>query len=187
MLLDFGRFKGIQDQKDTPSIRLRGTEQSDGDFLLDWASHPEITRNTLGRRFPLQASSISSWISDSNHGSFPTRVAYIIESEAESCGLAQLDQIDWVSRNAWLGIWLTPKSRNRGFGRFAVGELLKLATQTLNLRQVRLLVRTDNIRAIGLYGELGFVNEGVLLDCEYRDGALTSLALMRRDLKVVSS
>lgn len=162
-------------------IELRAIEESDAEFLFQWASHPEITRHTLGRRFPMQMSSIREWIDCSNTGEFPTRLAYLIKDD-NPVGLAQLDQIDWVAKNSWLGIWVIPGAQKAGRGSLAVGLLLDLASQTLGLRQIRLLVRKDNQNAIAIYERHGFHPEGELVDAEFRDGRFQSLILMCADL-----
>jgi len=156
---------------------LRAVAEQDCSFLAAWASHPEITRNTLGRRFPTQEFLVLDWIRSSNTGQFPSRVAFIIQ-DLEPCGLVQLDQIDWVSKTAWLGIWLIPDARGIGRGSEAIAEILRYAARDLGLRQLRLLVRSDNSGAVSLYARFGFQTEGELIDAEYRDGQFQNLLLM---------
>ena len=163
-------------------IRLRGVNQSDTKFLEQWISSPELTRHTLGRRFPVQDDAIEDWIAVSNRGQFPTRIVFVIETNLP-VGMVQLDDIDWVSQNAWLGIWLVPEVRGKKIGPSAVTEILEYARLSLNLRQVRLLVRSDNLTALNLYQQLGFRHEGKLTDADFRDGQLLNLEMMRIDLK----
>lgn len=162
-------------------MKLRAIEEHDAEFLFKWASHPEIARHTLGRRFPMQMPLIRQWINNSNTGEFPTRLAYLIVDD-KPVGLAQLDQIDWVAKNSWLGVWVVPDAQKAGRGSLAVSFLLDLASQTLGLRQIRLLVRKDNQNAIAIYERLGFHQEGELVDAEFRDGTFQSLILMCIDL-----
>lgn len=162
---------------------LRAVQMGDCSFLEEWSTNVEITRNTLGRRFPAQVQAIDSWIRESNSGLFPNRLAYIIEDQLPQ-GLVQLDQIDWVSRNAWLGIWLVPSSRGKGYGSMALREILSEASDELNLRQIRLLVRSDNVVALSLYEKSGFRFEGELRAAEFREGKFISLKMLCLDLKV---
>lgn len=164
------------------AVQLRAVVEQDCAFLAEWASHPEITRNTLGRRFPTQELLVLNWIQSSNTGEFPSRVAFIIE-DLEPSGLVQLDQIDWVSKTAWLGIWLIPASRNMGFGSAALREILLKASDELNLRQVRLLVRSDNVIAKTVYLNAGFEEEGELVRAEFREGKYVNLLILRSELK----
>jgi RimJ/RimL family protein N-acetyltransferase len=162
-------------------FELRGVEEFDAEFLFKWGSHPEITRHTLGRRFPVQLSAIREWLTNTNRAEFPSRLAYIVQHQ-NPIGLVQLDQVDWVAKNAWLGIWIIPDARRAGYGSLALERLIGLATEHFGMRQVRLVVRKDNRAAIALYRKFGFQSEGELVDAEYREGALQSLVIMRRDL-----
>lgn len=160
------------------AVQLRAVIEQDCAFLAEWASHPEITRNTLGRRFPTQELLVLDWIRSSNTGEFPSRVAFIIEA-VEPSGLVQLDQIDWVSKTAWLGIWLIPAARNIGLGSIALRDIMLKAGDELNLRQVRLLVRTENVIAQTVYANAGFEVEGELIRAEFREGRYVNLLILR--------
>lgn len=152
----------------------------DLDFILEFANSQEIVRHTLGRRFPSQAPSVADWITSSNTGEFPTRIAMIIEAkQSQQVGLVQIDQINWVSRNGWFGIWLVPKQRGKGYGGFALTSIINYSFATLGLRQLRLIVRADNFAALGLYEKFGFTKEGEMVEAELVGGKLHNLIMMR--------
>ena len=167
------------------SIKLLSIDETHQEFLEAWSTHAEITRNTLGRRFPAQRNAIQAWILASNVGEYPQRIAYVV-SDSGPVGLVQLDQIDWVSGNGWLGIWLIPSSRGAGRGSLVVREICRRAIDDFGLRQLRLLVRTDNVSAIKVYKNLGFQTEGELVQAEFRDGNFLNLFVMRLDLRSAS-
>jgi len=145
---------------------------------VSWGSSPEITRHTLGRRFPAQLDAVTDWISQSNRGEFPVRMAFVVVTDTP-VGLVQIDQIDYVAQNAWMGVWLIPEVRAEGLGRQVVTRVLAIARDTLNLRQLRLIVRSDNVVAIRLYKSLGFVHEGRLERAEFREGDYLNVDVMR--------
>ena len=181
------RFLLVNDSEPISTLGLRSVETADIAFLLLWASDQEITRNTLGRKFPSQRKAIRKWIRISNSGEYPSRLAFtLVTKNDQPVGLVQLDQIDWVARNAWLGIWIIPEFRGRGFGKDAMQQLLTKASNEFNLRQIRLLVRSDNTSAVGLYERLGFKIEGELADCEYREGKYVNLQIFCRNLEAAS-
>jgi RimJ/RimL family protein N-acetyltransferase len=166
------------------SVEFRGVCGSDLSFLIRWAGELELASNTLGRRFPVQKDAVNQWIRESNTGEFPCRVAFILSSDGrEQLGLVQLDRIDWISHAAWLGIWLTPGARGRGTGKLAVNWILNYGRTVLNLRQIRLLVRADNSRAVEIYRRAGFVDEGKMIDYEFRDGEYQNVYLLRKTLR----
>lgn len=162
-------------------VRLRPIRTDlDLDFILEFANSQEIVRHTLGRRFPSQTSNVTDWISSSNTGEFPTRIAMIIEdAQSQQVGLVQIDQINWVSRNGWFGIWLIPNQRRKGYGDFSIKAIVNYSFTTLGLRQLRLIVKTDNSAAIGLYETIGFTQEGVMRDAEFVEGKFCDLVIMR--------
>jgi [ribosomal protein S5]-alanine N-acetyltransferase len=161
-------------------VRLRPIQKDlDLDFILEFANSQEIVRHTLGRRFPSQASSVADWINSSNTGEFPTRIAMIIETdESKHVGLVQVDQINWVSRNGWFGIWLVKDQRRKGYGEVSIKAIINYSFATLGLRQLRLVVKADNSAAIGLYETIGFTQEGVMRDAEFVEGKFHDLVIM---------
>ena len=167
----------------TEQVRLRPIRTDlDLDFFLEFANSQEIVRHTLGRRFPSQTSNVTDWINSSNTGEFPTRIAMIIEdAQILQVGLVQIDQINWVSRNGWFGIWLIPNQRGKGYGEFALTSIINYSFATLGLRQLRLIVRTDNSAALGLYEKFGFAKEGEMVEAELVGGKFHNLIMMRLD------
>ena len=164
-------------------VRLRPIQTDlDLDFILEFANSQEIVRHTLGRRFPSQASNVADWINSSNVGEFPTRIAMIIESgESQQAGIVQIDQINWVSRNGWFGIWLIPNHRRKGYGEFSIKAIINYSFVTLGLRQLRLIVKADHSAAIRLYKTIGFTQEGVMREAEFVEGKFHDLIIMRLD------
>ncbi len=164
-------------------VRLRPIQTDlDLDFILEFTNSQEIVRHTLGRRFPSQAPTVADWITSSNTGEFPTRIAMIIETDIDQqVGLVQIDQINWISRNGWFGIWLVPEQRRRGYGQLSIKLITDYSFATLGLRQLRLIVKADNSEALGLYKNIGFIKEGEMVDAELVEGRFHNLLIMRLD------
>jgi RimJ/RimL family protein N-acetyltransferase len=55
-----------------------------------------------------------------------------------------------------LGIAITAKKQNKGYGTEAVGALLKYGFENLGLRKIVLRAKPDNARAIHVYSKCGF-------------------------------
>lgn len=164
-------------------VRLRPIRTDlDLDFILEFANSQEIVRHTLGRRFPSQTPIVTDWINSSNTGEFPTRIAMIIEdAQSQQVGLVQIDQINWVSRNGWFGIWLIPNQRRKGYGDFSIKAIATYSFATLGLRQLRLIVKADNSDALKLYENIGFIKEGEMVQAELVGGKFHDLIMMRMD------
>ena len=65
---------------------------------------------------------------------------------------------------AELGIALTEKKQNQGFGTEAILALLKYGKETLGLKRVYLRTNLNNFRAIHVYEKCGFKEYGVKED-----------------------
>jgi ribosomal protein S18 acetylase RimI-like enzyme len=103
----------------------------------------------------------------------------IIETdESKQVGLVQVDQINWVSRNGWFGIWVVKNQRRKGYGEVSIKAIINYSFATLGLRQLRLVVKADNSAAIGLYETIGFTQEGVMRDAEFLEGKFHDLVIM---------
>ena len=84
------------------------------------------------------------------------------------------------SRKAEMAIVLDPEQQQKGYGSEAIGLLLELAFDYMNLNRVHLRVYSDNARAIACYEKCGFVREGIMrqdtFSCgEYRDTIIMSV------------
>jgi ribosomal protein S18 acetylase RimI-like enzyme len=78
-----------------------------------------------------------------------------------------------------LGIGLVPEWRGRGVGRRLMEHALE-AARAFPLARVELWVRADNARAIALYRQIGFEEEGrrrrtLLVDGVYYDDIMMAL------------
>jgi len=68
--------------------------------------------------------------------------------------------------------------KGQGYGREAVELLKQLAFEKLNCHRLWLDVYTDNVPAISLYLDLGFVQEGLLRDCQTTAHGYRSMLVM---------
>ena len=66
----------------------------------------------------------------------------------------------------------------RGIGRKVTTFCVKHGFSTLNLNRIQLTVLADNRRAIELYRSVGFVDEGVMRQAQYKDGVYKDVMLM---------
>jgi RimJ/RimL family protein N-acetyltransferase len=103
--------------------------------------------------------------------------------------LAGGEVIGWcdVRREHWpahahcgtLGMGLLPEYRGKGLGRRLMQATLDAAHEEGFVR-VELMAHADNLRAIALYEELGFVHEGVTRDSVCIDGRFVDSVVMAR-------
>jgi putative acetyltransferase len=79
-----------------------------------------------------------------------------------------------------LGITVHDAYQGRGIGKALMAAILDLADNALMLERVELEVYTDNQRAIHLYRQFGFVDEGIVPRAARRDGQWADLLYMGR-------
>jgi RimJ/RimL family protein N-acetyltransferase len=87
--------------------------------------------------------------------------------------------IDWRARSAEFGIVVGEKNYwDQGYGSEAIRLLLQHGFETLNLNRISLRVYATNERARHAYQKIGFREEGVLRQAEYRQGQYLDVILM---------
>lgn len=161
-------------------VYLRPVEYGDLDFTLRNRQHPEIRAATLGRVFPVTPENELRWYQGLGVGEYPGRVVFVACNRNDvRVGMFHLGDINWVSRTAWLGIWVAPECQGKGYGRAILEEGLAYGYAALGLRQVRLEVLSENLPALTLYGSSGFVQEGRLSAAAWVGGEYQDVVIMR--------
>lgn len=104
----------------------------------------------------------------------------IVDQQSEKAvGRCLLFSVNWVDRNAMLGIFIGEKSFwHRGYGEEATRLLLDYAFNLLNLHAVMLGVFAFNHNAIRLYEKLGFQRIGVRREARIIAGKAWDVILM---------
>ncbi|MEM9486259.1 MAG: spermidine N1-acetyltransferase [Cyanobacteria bacterium P01_F01_bin.116] len=92
------------------------------------------------------------------------------DSDENSIGLVELLEIDYIHRTSEFAIIISPAYQGKGFARTLIGLALDYAFSILNLNKVYLLVAVDNEKAIHLYSESGFTEEGRLIQEVFTNG-----------------
>lgn len=96
------------------------------------------------------------------------------DSTGAAIGLVELIEIDYIHRSAEFQIIITPDYQGKGFARSLIGQALHYSFTILNIHKVYLIVAVENVKAIHLYQESGFIEEGHLvqeffINGKYRD------------------
>lgn len=81
---------------------------------------------------------------------------------------------------AEMGICLTPKLINRGYGTEAINRILEYAFNELKLNAVELIVFSNNLRAIHCYKKIGFVEYDIEKNVKETDGVSVNNIYMRK-------
>jgi diamine N-acetyltransferase len=158
-------------------VRLRAIERDDIPAFLRWLNDPEVKHFLLWHK-PLSAAMEEQWF-EAQLKSRNSMVLGIETNAGVHIGNIGLDDIDWKSRHAELGIVIGEKAYwGRGYGSDAIRALLRYAFGELNLHAVHLRVYDYNERGMRAYAKCGFKHEGRLRDRIYRDGEYHDILLM---------
>jgi RimJ/RimL family protein N-acetyltransferase len=104
---------------------------------------------------------------------------FAIECDGKIIGICDLFHFDETAQTCELGIIIGDKAYwGQGYGREAVGLLLRYAFQYRNQHKVWLRVNATNERAIRSYRASGFVEEGRQRSQVWSDGGHVDLVLM---------
>ncbi|KPQ24334.1 MAG: acetyltransferase [Halomonas sp. HL-48] len=96
------------------------------------------------------------------------------DASGNPIGLVELIEIDYIHRSAEFQIIIAPSYQGKGFARTLIYQALHYSFTILNLHKVFLIVAVENVKAIHLYQQSGFVEEGHLvqeffINGRYRD------------------
>ncbi len=92
----------------------------------------------------------------------------------ELIGLVELIEIDYIHRRAEFQIIIAPEHQGKGYARLCIHKALDYSFTILNLHKIYLSVAVDNEKALHLYQQCGFIEEGHLvgeffIEGRYRD------------------
>ncbi|MGF1686146.1 spermidine N1-acetyltransferase [Photobacterium japonica] len=143
------------------AIRLRALEQTDLRFIHQlnnnrsimayWFEEPYESFYELEELF-------RKHIHDSNERRF---IAENIDNQP--IGLVELVEINTIHRNAEFQIIIAPDYQGCGYARVLINKALNYAFTILNLHKVYLHVTVSNEKAVHLYEDCGFIEEGHLV------------------------
>ena len=171
------------------SVSLKELSFSDVKTINQWRNNPELIAK-LGSNFRyINLETDEQWFRNymsSRHNTI--RCGIYAESDI-LVGVIYLSNIDHLNQSADLSIMIGDIShRGKGYGKYAMYQMMKHAFFNLNINRISLKVLTDNIPALRLYEKCGFKKEGVLRQTLYKDGEWHDqiiMSILRSEFKEV--
>ena len=162
-------------------VRFRAIEKEDLAKFVKWMNDPDV-REGLSIHLPISFDEEEEWYKIIL-GKKKEERPFVIEIQQdvvwEAIGNCGFHEIDWLYRNAEVGIVIGEKQFwDLGFGTEAMHLLCKVGFEMLNLHRIMLRVLSDNTRAIKAYGKVGFVHEGTLREANYKNGKYLDMHIM---------
>jgi len=112
-------------------------------------------------------------------GSDMQRYAMVLLDGDEMIGCISLQNINYQSRNAFLGIFIgNGECRGKGYGAEAIRLILNYGFKTLNLHNIMLSVHADNSAGIACFKKVGFRECGRRREWIFKDGKYSDVIYM---------
>lgn len=159
-------------------LRLREIEKRDIEIINAWRSDKALI-DKLGEPFRYINSAVDEqWFDNYMKNRSQTVRCAIVNEDDAIIGLINLYSLNSINQSAVLSIMIGNKEyRGKGVGTFAVNEMLNHAFNNLNLNRVELTVLKSNEVAQRLYEKSGFVKEGTIRQCCYKNGRFEDMYL----------
>lgn len=170
------------------NIILRKPEPVDVELLYLQKNDPEIASVLGGFSTGYTRRDLTEWIEKRRQRT--DEVVWVIaDLETDEClGHAGLYRLDHRIGSAELAILLGAKCRwGQGIGRKVIQTLISFGFRMLNLNRIELSVLEENQRARRLYQHVGFREEGLLRQAQFKEGRYINvvvMALLREEYRV---
>lgn len=151
-------------------VDLKPYELTDADIVFKGHNDPDV-REAMFFYFPMSQGEAEKRIPEMAEKEKAISFMIVEKESGKTVGQTAIVRPDWVSRAATFYILLLDKAFwGKGLGREATKLLIHYAFNELNLNRLQLHVNTENMRAVKVYKDLGFVVEGTLRQAMYKQG-----------------
>ncbi len=151
--MGFGNFELLGDR-----IRICRPVLADAEARFRWFADPAVTEflPLAGERI-IPMESVVEFLSDAIRDDNPNLGARIALRSGPMIGCGGLREIE-PARSAEISVVIGERELwGQGYGQEAMTLLLRYGFQSLDLKNIWLIVRTDNSRGVRLFSRLGFV------------------------------
>lgn len=136
-------------------MRLRKLEIKDAPLMLEWM-HDRNVVEYLAKDFSgFSLSDCQNFIELSQNDAKNLHLA-IVDDNDEYMGTVSLKNIDHEKKNAEFAIAIRSCAMRKGYGKFAMQEIINKGFEKLNLLEIYWNVKKDNERAIRFYDGCGY-------------------------------
>lgn len=161
-------------------IYLREVRLADvNDAYYRWMNDPEATAFLESRFFPNSLESLREYVAARQQDRDNVFLAIIAKDQERHIGNIKLGPIQWIHRNADIGILIGEKDCwGKGYAREAIQLVSAFAFQALNLHKLTAGAYESNVGSIKAFERAGFVIEGVLKEQVFSKGRYENIVLM---------
>ncbi len=160
-----------------PHIQLTALEDTDLTALLPFFQDLSVLRYYLPTTArPLNRIQLERLLKDWNDG--VENYVFAIRSSGKTCGIFNLDGLDWANGHAEIGIAITDKLiRGQGLASEALSVMLDYAFNELGMHRLWCRIIDGNDPSTRLFEKTGFRREGRLRHHVLRSGAYRDMLI----------
>jgi diamine N-acetyltransferase len=161
-------------------VYLRALELDDLDRTYKWHNDPELYKTLIGSFHYVSHATEEEWLRQKQaYSSHEVNLAICIMATRQHIGNLYIQNIDWVARNAYLGILIgEPGERGKGYGTAAVCLAVSYAFRDLGLNRLCCDVLEENQPSRKLFEKCGFTLEGKMRQHVFKNGQFKDVVFM---------
>lgn len=160
----------------TTQLLIRAVEPSDATALQALFGHTEAYSQTLHLPYTDQ----TEWQRRTASQAGVHKLVAVLDGEVVGLVALMLEANVRRRHVASIGLGVHPQFSGRGIGRQLMSAVIDLADRWVNVQRLELTVFVDNVAAISLYEQCGFVIEGTARGYAFRGGAYQDVYHMAR-------
>lgn len=114
---------------------------------------------------------------------------FVIDTDNSFAGIVELININFIHRTTEIQIIVKSDFRGQGLSKNAMLKGLDYAFNILNMHKVYLFVDIENYKALHIYKDIGFTQEGILrehffVEGKYRDSIF--MGILRNEIQIAT-
>lgn len=157
-------------------LRLRQLVDSDLENVFKGLSNHKIIKYYGISYDSLEATKEQmKWFSDLENNEKGIWWVVCSKVDGKFLGAGGLSDLSKKNKKAEIGFWLLPEYWGNGFMTEAIPLIYKFAFDKMGLHRIEGFVETENINCKKALAKLKFNLEGIMKDCEIKNGAFISL------------
>ncbi len=170
----------------TSQYRLRQIMPQDQQFIFKGLSHPEVIKYYGVRYSSFEAAKDQmDWYEKLWQDK--TGIWWIITDKNEHpLGACGFNYYNASHEKIELGFWLLPEDQGKGIMKEVLPAIIDYIFANWKVHRIEALVEHENTASCGLLEKIGFTKEGMMRECEIKDGKRVSLimySLLKHDWK----
>ncbi len=162
----------------TENLLLRPINASDIHSILHGLSNPEVIQYYGVSFFSMEDVKVQmDWYARIEREETGRWRAIVDPADEHFYGAIGIHDIHPQHRKAEIGFWLLPAYWGKGYITEAATRIIKNSFEDWALHRIYAYVESENHNSKKVMHKLGFVYEGTMRECEFKDGKLIDLEI----------